>query len=1423
VPSEGTVPKFGSQTITVEFVPIAIKDYSLQLLLITPNGDDEDLRIPIKGTCICPEISLLQQEVDMGELFIGHACETFLGLVDETDYPAKFEMIEQTDSSTLEAKIDDIKPRGIAAAHRTTAVPLSVTPLQLGHLRLVRHVRIYGSDQPPLAFVINALATGPKVRLSTQQINFGQIDVLQDSVKSILIENDSLIKAHFKADFTTNYDVFKVTPAEGDIEPRQSLNLDITANLNDVIAFSSILNFAIIHLSLIKIDIKAKGKGTTIQSNMGMELIDFGYVFTGQNAVKRFEFLNRGRRPHEISWQLSKTRTEGDGSVICKIEPPTVVLQHGDCVEFSLSIQSSRPTSFTILPVCHCVLDRQRSELFKPTIQGVFIHPVLELKDPKLVFTYVHDLEREEQLSSVVPNNSAVGPSKELLQKLSVESSLRNTSALPVFIDTICPNHFQIIPNQFPLEPQEEINFEVIFDPSYKTAFASEIINDKIWFVFKDSPQKCFVQVSANLIFPNLSFSPETSINVGTLLLHTEETHHLTVTNVSQVRADFVWELLSVDGITRIFDISPIRGSIGPGENEEIHITFCATQSAKITAIAICHIVGGPDYKITLTGSAAFVEYDLTPRSIDFGRCDYLATLSSELVLLNKSDVPVTYQVRVPKACGFRNLVVTPKTGTAASGETVQFSLRCVPGVPKLLKSLFFVQIGHFDDVQIDLAAHAFAPQLAIHLPRHPQDPTTAFVHQKSPLPDKKIDFLCAELEFMVDHLLQARKVGSAFSPTNRNTTKLDGLKRFSGFVISRFLVDLGTIILGEKRSIDYKIQSRTPFPLSFEIITTSLKDTGFSLGPSSFRDVPPDEFLNLQVLFESTPHPVLGDVEYEVPIIFREGVGYVIHVKAKLTMPELIFSKMYFDFGSTILGQTRIQALQLQNNSLVPCAFRMDKAAPTNVLQRGLSSNYDRIFTATPSSGILPPSSCQNIEIAFCPRSERSYLMQLPITIKHNSESFAVSLKGNGVHIGLIFDPPQISFPPFLSFSDSSRTIIQMINPNNYAIDVFSYQFDSALHSQEVQIENSDVPPSIVNPGRLPYLFALCVIVHGPMKSGRSTISQVVSDYFGKLPVICLREVWFSPTGDAVDFPARLQTIIKKPNYQNGFVIDGLDAFSEGPDSEAFLVHFLKQKGTADELQKNPFTVLHSAHKTACETALNHVLTALCGQYVFQIALNAAENVLQQRKAQTEQEEREKRSTDHRKEMDSLFNMTEAEYSELSVEERNEIDVKRETFRKYLIAHNGDLSEFELDTSKRQALTMRDKFRKTTRGRAAVPSDPLLLSVMLFQYTFDRICSQLCQKAGHFEFLDLGSFGDQDTSIGQCNSLLIDATIPVQAISSTISKAFPVFAVLKEKAFKALIPPETLILPRDAGLPQLQPRPAYFRIAMEPPATTNE
>jgi hypothetical protein len=244
-------------------------------------------------------------------------------------------------------------------------------------------------------------------------------------------------------------------------------------------------------------------------------------------------------------------------------------------------------------------------------------------------------------------------------------------------------------------------------------------------------PQTALLPAKASMVFPNVQLSTN-KIDFGSMMQHTEQGRVVTVTNGSEVDLDFVWELLperTGDYLLKIFDVCPIRGNIEGGDLEDVHFKFFALgggekgKRSKYSDLASFHVIGGPDYALTLKGSSADIEYRIALTLLDFGDRFYGDRLSGSITLQNIGDVPLAYRLNVPKHCTFLDVSIDSTNGTLSTGQQRRFEIQIIPALPQKYKERFFFQIGQFAEAEIGIRANCCFPQLIIVIPRALNDP----------------------------------------------------------------------------------------------------------------------------------------------------------------------------------------------------------------------------------------------------------------------------------------------------------------------------------------------------------------------------------------------------------------------------------------------------------------------------------------------------------------------------------------------------------------------------------------------------------------------------------------------------------------------------------------------------------------------------
>jgi hydrocephalus-inducing protein len=790
--------------------------------------------------------------------------------------------------------------------------------------------------------------------------------------------------------------MFRIAKTDGEIPPGETEHLEIVALLDDTIAFSGKLSLVFRYLSPMALDICAKGTGTALVSSIDMSEIDFDHMFTGESVTRTFTLENKGRRPQEVKWNQTTAQLEHgtNASFTYSLLPDSCVIEPRQAVQYTLTLKCNVPTRFELSPLCSATIGQTRYDLFQPRIHGIFINPSLTFHLSSLLFRYIHDVEKEEEISGKMMGKSVISPSVELLLPMSTPNSVTNRSVLPLDIVAKCPAPFAMSITNFSLSPGEAKEFSVAFKTDFKRNFTSQFVEGNIVFTFVGLPHTQLLPVRGAMIFPNIELSPE-KLAFGSLLKYTEQAKIVRVANTSEVAVDFLWELLSLKDTTdvsKIFDVYPIRGRIEPGDAMDVHVTFFAYGEkggqTRYHASAICHVIGGPDYALKLTGASADINYKLTPTLIDFGDKFYNEKLSGTFVLRNTSDIPLTYKLKVPRGCSFLDVTIDQTSGTLQVDEEQRFEIEVIPGIPKRYKDRLFFEINQFAEAEVQLRVSCCFPQLAFSIPRSLNDPLVAQYKQEV-IPESKAKKL--EHNLFSGQLATAARSGSSkptvLRPSDLRTVA--GRTRFSGFVLGRFVVDMGSITFGETPTVYYTFYSVVPCPISIEFQTQMLAGSGFSLDPMSVESIKAEQEVRLSFSFDAQlrTHDRVGGESYDIHLIMNQDLCYVITLKAMISMPALEVSKTHLEFDPTLVGQACVQNIQLQNMLSIPVEYSIGDAIQLTVLQC-IDKSLTKIFVANPNSGVLPPSSFQIIDIIFSPLNERTYALQFPVTLSNNTNT---------------------------------------------------------------------------------------------------------------------------------------------------------------------------------------------------------------------------------------------------------------------------------------------------------------------------------------------------------------------------------------------------------------------------------------------------
>jgi hypothetical protein len=164
-------------------------------------------------------------------------------LFNNSDYPAKY-TLAQPDRANPLAGYDYTTEEfsGIVAPNSVKSFDLQVTYSRLGQIGTFPIViTIDGCEDNPIIIAALAEVVGPSITLSTKELDWGKIPVLENRTLTVDINNTSPISANLSCSTVEDQSVYHIEPFNNVIQPGESLTLTLVAFLNDTLTFNDIL------------------------------------------------------------------------------------------------------------------------------------------------------------------------------------------------------------------------------------------------------------------------------------------------------------------------------------------------------------------------------------------------------------------------------------------------------------------------------------------------------------------------------------------------------------------------------------------------------------------------------------------------------------------------------------------------------------------------------------------------------------------------------------------------------------------------------------------------------------------------------------------------------------------------------------------------------------------------------------------------------------------------------------------------------------------------------------------------------------------------------------------------------------------------------------------------------------------------------
>lgn len=1102
-PSEGLIPPEMQQEIRVNFASNHVGCCETRLLLdVDGIGDGVD-SLPIKATCLVPALQLSTEQLHYGTCFVGHEYTMNLEVVNKTALLGKYNVVlvnEESispesalvviDSAETKDAFKTIEPRS------RSLVPVKLTPLVVGSLRMTLYVRVLGSSEPPLPVLLTATVRGPAVTVEPKSLAFGTLPLLEHAEQSFVLNNTSPIPAVFSAGIVSNggratCSVFCIDQLEGEIPPYSSTTVKVTACLDDARHFSEKIQITVRHAEGDEhlIPVTAHGTGYALVPTTLIDKIDFGDVFTATTVEKVIVLENKGQRDVDVMWGSSRgTRTKvGGPPIVFRICPETCAIPSGKSCTFTIQALASEACNLT--EEFFLKEKREFKQILSISITGNFITPLIAYSTKRVVFDYTYGAQSVEGCALMVKTftmkNKTTQPLRVMLKHVETPGGRPSPFAL-------------VEPTIFTLASGETHIVGVNCDASYRQDNIAHTAKGRVLVSFLNHPFSEYLSLVANLAFPTISIEPEgKQINFGSILADTEGRSQLTLTNLSpSVEAEFLWciksrererereregdgdSLKKSETAQKRFDVVPFRGTIPPAGKRVVEAIFYGTRG-RHEAIATCTLKGGPSYEVNLIGwSDVTVHFDCT--HLDFGIMHYNTTARKKIAISSPLRVAVPFTVNVSSLKHPGCITVKPMKGVVT--DKVMLTVTFSPLIPEEILETFFVQVGHLDPQPITVRGlgqtysvmvttsdnHVTLTRVEdpvyLRCLENLKDGEWVPYHTKSGFSDKLPDVDLAVLE--AERLAYCQKILATADPLlPRSSFAMPAATEFfagektkgkEASVISRYVVDFGHMMWQETRTIKLQLTNTSIYPTTLHVPKWGTDVETLCVAPRKISTISPfaKTEITLSLSSNNSDYLVRGANQFEFFLDINKGPRIVVMVHCLVATPLMTPCESSLDFGDLFLGRIKTMQLHFYNNEAVACAWTLKLIASkqkhavntdadeADAVPDAQTNSSKQQFRVNKERGTLPPHSGMTLQVSFMSHCLGLAKAKLRFRYASNPEDHFVPIKGNVVRANVELSPSPLEFLPTLPYQ-TMRHSFTITNNEEYAVEVYNLNND--------------------------------------------------------------------------------------------------------------------------------------------------------------------------------------------------------------------------------------------------------------------------------------------------------------------------------------------------------------------------------------------
>ncbi|XP_043251739.1 hydrocephalus-inducing protein homolog [Colletes gigas] len=279
------------------------------------DSDSDPMILPIKFCGSVASISISPPEIVDRSCFINFPCLQSFDVVNASDLDGYFYLLPQPVSEDSPVVYSLSMHQGLIRAHQSKTIDVTIITRSLSTETVTLSMLIMGEESPYAACIITYTGQGPIVSTEPTALDFDEVQVLEEQVMDFLLINDSPISAHFKASMKRS--PWSVSPESGDLEPHESIKIDVKLYLRDVGKYNDRVMLFIINSQTISVHLRTIGVGCSVVFEPRIfPVYDWGLLFSHEKINRTITLKNYGSYQYQIIWSTKQDIQINRGQVV---------------------------------------------------------------------------------------------------------------------------------------------------------------------------------------------------------------------------------------------------------------------------------------------------------------------------------------------------------------------------------------------------------------------------------------------------------------------------------------------------------------------------------------------------------------------------------------------------------------------------------------------------------------------------------------------------------------------------------------------------------------------------------------------------------------------------------------------------------------------------------------------------------------------------------------------------------------------------------------------------------------------------------------------------------------------------------------------------------------------------------------------------